>query len=97
MTAQSSSRTRHSNVADAGAADESEHDVVLESAFGGLKRGQMLEQKAFISGSVAGIQDAWMFDNPSSTFVMQGIEHENPGLVRVFVCIRSPKSFQSGE
>ena len=57
----------------------------------------MLKQQAFIAGSVADTQDAWMFDDPFSAFVTQGIEHKNPDLVRVFVCVRLPKPYQSAE
>ena len=57
----------------------------------------MLEQQAFIAGSVAGIQDAWVFDDLSSAFLTQGIERKNPDLVGVFVRVRSPESFRSGE
>ena len=63
----------------------------------GLKGGQMLEQQAFIAGSVAGIQDASMFDDLFSAFVTQRIERKSPELVRVFVRVRSPELFQSGE
>ena len=57
----------------------------------------MLEQQAFIAGSVAGIRDAWMFDDLFSAFVTQGIERKNPDLVGVFVRVRSPELFWSGE
>ena len=57
----------------------------------------MLEQQAFIAGSVAGIRDAWMFDDLFSAFVTQEIEHKNPDLVGVFVRVRSPELFWSGE
>jgi len=38
-----------------------------------------------------------VFDDLSSAFVTQGIERKNPDLVGVFVRVRSPESFWSGE
>ena len=46
---------------------------------------------------VSGIRDAWVFDDLFSAFVTPGIGRKNLGLVGVFVRVRSPESFQSGE
>lgn len=57
----------------------------------------MLEQQAFVAGSVAGVQDTSMFDNPFAAFVTQEIEHKNPDLIWFFARVQSPKPFQRGE
>jgi len=38
-----------------------------------------------------------MFDDLFSSFVMQGVEPENPTPIGAFVRVQSPESLQSGE